>query len=300
MLFRIVKFGGGCLHSGKDVKKLLAVLKILEGNIIVVSAFYGMTNVLVRAAKEYSFDIFLKEFLLPHRAIAKELGLDMLDDFFRQAAELAKYILSLAKENDPNGRHYSQLVAMGEDFAQIIVTMYLVQHMKSYDVEGLDARSCVIQKGSGYVNVTIDQVVTGQRIRELVPSSSSKSHIRVVQGFLAGGLGRSPEVVSLMRREGSDLTAALFAAALSNTELIYCKRFPPGGKSLTGKTGIGKFFDAQRELGAIIVSPEIVHVEGLPFYFRVVNFEDTKIDLYVVGESRMVEVLREKALEENA
>ena len=285
MLFHIIKFGGGCLRTAKDVKRIPTVLKVLEGNIVVVSAFYGMTNVLVRAAKELSFDIFLQDFLLPHKAIVKELNLYTLDKFFQEKNDQAQHLLSCMKvEDDVSGRLHSELVAMGEDVAQAIVVAYLLHQTKILQVKAIDARLCIIQQGSGFIDVSIDQVVTRQRIQTLVSLNSPALQIRVVQGFIAGSMGRSPGVASLMRREGSDLTAALFAATLPNAKLTYCKRFPTDGKSLGGNISISKFFKQQEELGTVIVSPEIINVEGLPSCFRVRDFENLKRNLSVATD----------------
>lgn len=298
MIFHIVKFGGGCLRSAKDVKRLLVVLRITECNIIVVSAFYGMTNVLVRVAKKCSFSIFSQEFLEPHRMITKELGINTLEGFFQKKEERVKYLLSLMDyEGDNPRRCYAEIVAMGEDFAQAIVTAYLTREKRLCKIESVDARNCIIHSGDGFVDVSIDQNLTTGKIQRALLDTSSETHIRVVQGFLAGSIDR-PGVVSLMRREGSDLTAALFAASFYNPTLTYCKRFPNNGKSLVGNIGIAKFFKHQQELGTVIVSPEILSLDGLPPYFRVIDFENPDIELFVVSEGVVLEKLRQKESED--
>ncbi|MEZ4211052.1 MAG: hypothetical protein R3B39_02040 [Candidatus Paceibacterota bacterium] len=133
MHFNIIKFGGGCIRTAEDLLTLLKTYKQLHklygGNtIIVVSAFYGMTNTLVKIVEGASFDSFIKDFLEFHKGVVKGLKIYDQDmrEFFAEKEDRAKFLLNQLRQNgDADKKIYAEIVAMGEDFSQAIVFRFL-------------------------------------------------------------------------------------------------------------------------------------------------------------------------------
>lgn len=304
MFFHIVKFGGGCLRCAKDVVRLSKVLTLLKGNIVVVSAFYGMTNMLTRVVDEKSSQIFFGKFLQFHKNLAKDLELSgELEQYFQQMEVRFKNSFDLLcddRDETSVSMSRAEIISMGEAFAQQIVSVYLKKAFTSLkkEVYVVDARGIISTENVEYIDAEIDQNSSKKLIEDYF-DTSSRSSIFVVQGFVAGVCGSFPLRTALMKREGSDFTAALIAACLKGSFLTYVKRFPKENVMMRVHCGIKMLFDLQKEQGVVIISSEIANVEGLPTHFRLVDFLNPKVmSSEIVVDPNILESIRKQSLKD--
>jgi hypothetical protein len=328
MHFHIGKFGGGCLRSAKDVVRLFEVLGILNINIVVVSVFGGITNLLERIVEEKSLALFLHEFIYFHEAIAKELGLeDSLQSYFAlQTKKFEGLFSQLCNiEKDPNSfpEIYAEIVAMGEDFSQKIVLEYVRSVApKRVNVLRLDSRKIVSVLPSPLVGAIIDQELSVALINDQI-EATKQPFIVVVQGLVAGAYLPTNPKTALLERDGGDVTAALIAASLTTeskqARLTYVKSFMEKalspdkdsdndslasqifkrrkktkwkeGDVLKGQIGIRDFARYMKETGRIVVSLKVLKIKGTPTYFQVVDFWRTDVTLTVALEPVIVRML---------
>lgn len=303
MHFNIIKFGGGCLRIAEDVISLLKMLKQIKrgNNVIVVSAFYGMTNTLMKIVESASFNSFIKDFLEFHKSVAEDLKIYDQDmrEFFAEKEDRAKFLLNQLRQNgDADKKIYAEIVAMGEDFSQAIVFRFLKsRYSSSGKVHSVDARKILFSSSEEeYVDVSINEKLSRIETRDhfygiRYPEKAAK--IFVIQGFLAGHLSDAQKT-SLMKREGSDLSAAYIASFLNASvpgvdtlRLTFVKRFPEDTDKRIHEhvLGLAKFVKMQEELGVIIVSPEVAFVDNLPASFSVVSFEEPEMNFEVTTSS---------------
>jgi hypothetical protein len=328
MHFHIGKFGGGCLRSAKDVVRLFEVLSILEINIVVVSAFGGITNLLERIVKEKSLALFIHEFLFFHEVIAKELGLeDGLQSYFdlqtKNFESLFSRLCNIEKDPSSFPEIYAEIIAMGEDFSQKIVFSYIRSVAKKrVNVLRLDSRKLVAVRPPTLIGATLDQELSRLLIASQV-ERTKKPFIIVVQGFVASAPLVPKSKTALLEREGSDVTAALIAASLTTesnqARLTYVKSFMEKalspdkdsyndsltsqifkrrkktkwkeGDVLKGQIGIRDFARYMKETGRIVVSLKVLKIKGTPTYFQVVDFWRTDVTLTVALEPVIVRML---------
>jgi aspartokinase len=304
MLFHVVKVGGGCLRSAEDVVRLPEVLKEINGNIVVVSAFYGMTNLLNKIVKERSLDLFLHEFIPFHQKLVDDLDIKhSFSSYFaseiRGFRKLLSLLCELDEENTVFGEVYAEIIAKGEDFSSKIVFEYLRSVTpKRVNVAKLDSRLVV----SVFPNTCINAEINQESSKVLIVSAIEKTRepfIVVVQGFVAGTHYPSGIKTALLVREGSDITAALFASALTTsregTRLTFVKSFYRQGKDdkeiLKDDVGLRRLVKHIEKTGVHVVSLKILKIEGLPTYFQIVDFNKTSVRATVAAEPIMIRSL---------
>lgn len=303
MHFHVVKVGGGCLRSAEDVVRLPEVLKEINGNIVVVSAFYGMTNLLNKIVKERSLDLFLHEFIPFHQKLVDDLDIQhSFSSYFaseiRGFRKLFSLLCELDEENTVFGEVYAEIIAKGEDFSSKIVFEYLRSVTpKRVNVAKLDSRLVV----SVFPNTCINAEINQESSKVLIVSAIENTRepfIVVVQGFVAGVHYPSGIKTALLVREGSDITAALFASALTMshevTRLTFVKSFYSQGKDkeiLKDDVGLRRLVKYIEKTGVHVVSLKILKIEGLPTYFQIVDFNKTSVRATVAVEPIMIRSL---------
>ncbi len=266
-----------------------------------------MTNTLVKIVEGASFDSFIKDFLEFHKGVVKGLKIYDQDmrEFFAEKEDRAKFLLNQLRQNgDADKKIYAEIVAMGEDFSQAIVYRFLKSRYGSGKVHSIDARKILFSSSEDeYVDVSINQELSKMQTRDnfsnfRYPQRGSK--IFVIQGFLAGHLS-SVQKTSLMKREGSDLSAAYIASFLNSPlpgfdtlNLFFVKRFPEDTDKRIHEhaLGLARFVKMQEELGAVIVSPEVASVDNLPASFSVVNFEEPRMAFEVTTSSEAGAIIK--------
>lgn len=201
----VVKVGGSCLQDAAGIKKLPEVIeKFAEGGrdiVIVISAFRDVTN-LIEKWYDTSEGNHFDELEELHGRIFNELfpG-DELDDFV-----LSFQQLKLIHETNMS-RNAS--IALGERVAVDIVYQWL--RKTGHDVAIPQHDPLVVGDPE-----TFDEANTTQKIQEYWETKTAK--IILTQGFASRDI-RGNE--THLGREGSDLTAGLWAVALGCELVMY-------------------------------------------------------------------------------
>ncbi len=223
---KVFKFGGGVLKSGKDAFKSAEILRLFEGQkiIVVISAFNKVTDKIERLLNyrffENKFDnkIFMQ---------LKEYHFNFIDEIF--TGESAKYeiknkvnILFENLYNNLNSKlsdnyhfEYDKIVSYGEKFSSLIIFCFL--RNLNFKCKYEDAGN-LIKTDSSFREAKVLWDISVKNIKD--KCLSKDFDICVTQGFTASDLNGNNTTLG---REGSDFSASVIAYAVDAEEVIFWK-----------------------------------------------------------------------------
>jgi len=221
---KVLKFGGS---SVANPERILSVIKIVkpyldkgEINALVVSAFGGITDLLIQAS---TAALSGKEEFKSHLSKIDQRHLDAvrgLTNMQRQSSILAqvKVVINeledvlhgifLVRERTP--RTLDFIMSFGERLSAYIISEALKD--KGIDATFVDARK-LVRTDNHFGSAKVDFATTDKQIQQHFGSSKG---LQVITGFI----GSSPTgETTTLGRSGSDYTAAIFAGALNASDL---------------------------------------------------------------------------------
>lgn len=234
---KVLKIGGGCLNSSKNIRNLPVILEKYKNDdiVIVISAFQKTTNFLEKLIPSIDLrqnndknkiDKNVSDLISYHSNIIFELldnrvkVEDFYEDLFSSLSSDFKNILSFKKylygivisNKDDYNFHYDQIVSIGEMLSSKIISRYLFDQ----NIENVfsDIRDTIITDSS-YRSGNVDWVNTKKR----AILNINKFPV-VTQGFIAGNINNQTVTLG---REGSDYSAAIIANVLNAEEVILFK-----------------------------------------------------------------------------
>lgn len=224
----VYKFGGASVCDAKSIQNMAGIIKNTSANplLIVVSAMGKMTNKLEALTRSYLSNDgqaheLLEEVKAYHYHILNDLFSDHSHSVFNDIANTFVEIEWLLEEeaSDAPDYIYDQIVSIGELVSTKIVTAYL----KSAGCNAVwaDARN-YIKTDNTYREGKVDWNKTDAEIQKHLLPLLDK-HIAVTQGFIGS---TSENFTTTLGREGSDYSAAIFAACLNATALTIWKDVP--------------------------------------------------------------------------
>lgn len=266
----IVKFGGSCLRDGVDLVPILqAVRSYRDAPVIVVSAFYGVTDRLEahcgHAADAYDSKetiTALRERAHAFLETASDLATDRSDRRITAALDEVDTLLEeLGAELARNGKSTcgsdaasrSRILAFGERVAAATTANAL-------SIAGVSARvvtpeeSGLIATGD-YDDATIDLDASRKSVR----SAMTREACAVVPGYFAI---RSDGEVALLGRGGSDYTATALGALLESKAVDLWKRgagFRTADPDLVGGTRLVAALSYDEAVTAATHGSRILH-----------------------------------------
>nr|WP_321407572.1 aspartate kinase [uncultured Carboxylicivirga sp.] len=218
----VAKFGGSNLKRKEDIQKLVRVIKAYDRPmVIVVSAFYGITNHLIQSLAEVKKDEsqidVLKQFL---REIKEESIFENFDDeewrlqtmskVEDRINQLGRYLTGVHYIGDVPEFVEDVVLSYGERLSSLVLTSIL-------QANGIDAEEALpedmplITDGE-FGNATVNFEASAESVQERL----KEDKIYIVPGFY----GVSPEgKVTLLGRGGSDYSAAAIARCLEAESL---------------------------------------------------------------------------------
>ncbi len=218
----VVKFGGSNLKCKEDIGRVIQVVKNYNKPIvIVVSAFFGVTNYLIEAlekarhdehvsAKTINYLYSLKKETLELHIQDSELRNKILSEINHLLEDLGKLLQGIALTGDASPALEDQVLAFGERISAVFLNGIL-------NNEGIEAKVAfpetigLITDGE-FGTASVDFVKSTNRVRE----SLSGEIIYVVPGFY----GISSEgKTTLLGRGGSDYSAAAIARCIGASSL---------------------------------------------------------------------------------
>ncbi|MFN7182420.1 MAG: hypothetical protein ACK4NF_07070, partial [Planctomycetota bacterium] len=211
----VVKFGGSVLKDSSSLPKVYETIskEKTQELVVVVSAFYGVTDKLIECAYNAAKNIDISfQIIEQHQTIIKNSGLDIsiLDDLF---GEFLKAIESIKIYKEVNAKILDYIMAFGERFSARVISAYL--NLKGMRTRYFEGSEVGIRTNSDFGKAaplpsTYLAVANFFRRVDFIP---------VVAGFIARDLN---ENYTTLGRNGSDYTAAIISyACLAECLKIY-------------------------------------------------------------------------------
>jgi len=301
MINKVFKFGGASIKDADSVRNMLSILKDFEQEklVVVVSAMGKTTNALealLTHSRNRDQHIFEKEFRQLkqyHKEIVS--GLFNANECHTVLNQLEALFTVLEKQLYPQDLAYDQHYDATVSYGEILSTTILEAFLKSNNIKVklLDARDHIITDSHfRYAEVVWDE--TKNRISKIL-AANPDNQIYFTQGFIGGTLNGLPTTLG---REGSDYTAAVFAACLAAKEVWIWKDVPgllnadPKQFSNTKKINEISYAEAIElaYYGATIIHPKTIKPlqnAGITLYVK--SFLDPSIPPSRIGQGLVLE-----------
>jgi aspartate kinase len=224
---KIFKFGGASVNSVERIQRLANILRSFrqEKVLVVVSAMGKTTNALEKVAEAFyshrsgeAMRLFAQvkethlttaKYLLVRNYLAAEA---QLRDFFTEVEWLLH-----DKPVRAYDYYYDQIVCAGELMSTSIVSAYLAE--SGIGNQWIDVRD-IFRTDENFRDATIDWTFTENQVRQEVTPLFAEENMVITQGFIGS---TSENESTTLGREGSDYTAAVFAAMLQAESLTIWK-----------------------------------------------------------------------------
>ena len=216
---KVIKIGGGCLKDGPAAKKILDLIaRRGKGDIFVLSAFYGVTDILISGIDkaleaEENVPAHINTLKSLHNAIIKELIPEEADR--RQVSKslgqiykkLERYYFGINFTREATDRMQDMIATFGERISAVILS----RAMRARGLESdfvLPETLGVISDGK-FTDASALMEKTAKNIRLWMDAYMSAEKILFVPGFY--GISEAGEITTF-GRGGSDYSAAVVAA----------------------------------------------------------------------------------------
>jgi len=220
----VLKFGGSSVGNPQGIEKIIDILNGKEhsGKVcaVVVSAFSGVTDALIDLAHTASRGEPLKERLSALSERHKDCAAHFLKGADRKNAvkgvetciiELSQILDGISLLGELSSRSMDLVMSFGERLSASLLAS--VFSAKGIAAAYLDARS-LVKTDANYGKAEVLKKETEENIRAFF--KGAKKAVQVVTGFIGSTVDGHTTTVG---RDGSDLTAAFFAAALGAKQL---------------------------------------------------------------------------------
>ena len=220
----ILKFGSSSVGSRQRIEQIIGILNDNEhaGNVpaVIVSAFSGVTYTLKilakKAAEGEAYSELLDEIKSKHTGCIESLlkasdrknALKEIEMIINQLSQVLDGVTLLG---ETSVRSMDLIMSFGERLCATLLA--LIFSKNGIDAECLDARDLVMTDAN-FGKAQILRKETDEKIKKQF--KNNKKTIQIVTGFI----GSTAEgQTTTLGRDGSDLTAAVFAAALGAKKL---------------------------------------------------------------------------------
>lgn len=225
---QVFKFGGASVKDAESVKNSAHIISKykVDALLVVVSAMGKTTNLLEDVTKAYhqntgeAFEI-LERAKVFHYNILSGLFQDPNHPIFDDIANCFVEIEWILEEDPQDSFDYlfDQIVSTGEIVSSKILAAYL--NYIGVKSKWLDARNYIMTDNT-YTEAQVNWEKTEAIIQAEIPNILSE-YIGVTQGFIGS---TSENFTTTLGREGSDYSAAIFAACLNAQHVTIWKDVP--------------------------------------------------------------------------
>ena len=224
----IHKFGGSCLREPDDIEKIAEVIRGDEQVILVVSALWGTTDRLYRAAKDPRYaSRLVQDLSKQHLRFAPGLDSSKNAHLFSMVLHNLKDALRLLAQHPDDQSALNNLLASGERLSALVVAHRLQEY--GYDAYPLGAED---------IGITLDGNFQANHVD--LQTSSIKLDRQTLRGtpVITGwfGEGQNKEI-AILSRGGSDHSATAIANLIEAERVILWKDVP-GIYTLNPRWGI--------------------------------------------------------------
>jgi aspartate kinase len=224
---QVYKFGGASIANPERMRQLMPVIVSAEKPLVLVVSAYGKTT---NALEAVVWDLLagkkkaaMEKILVLEKAHSDYASTLLSEKGYQALKErLNEYYTELQWAlDDVSGKTkdyiYDQIVCMGELLSTVIFSAFL----KEQDIANtwMDARD-LIRTNADYRDAKVDEASTLKQVWQRLVPEVMKSGIVITQGFIGSNDNNASTTLG---REGSDYSAALFAAMLPADSLSIWK-----------------------------------------------------------------------------
>ena len=300
----VVKFGGSNLKCKEDIGNIIRVIKKYDQPVVVVvSAFYGVTNYLIDSLDKARHDESIAQKTIDYLLLLKRETLEMhigdtividriLSEIGILLEELGRYLRGIALTGDASPALEDHVLAYGERISAVFLAGI-------FNYEGIETKvafpeSIGLTTDGEFGTASVDFVKSTARIREAL---SGDMVVYVIPGFYGLSLEGKTTVFG---RGGSDYSAASIARCLGAPSLDIWKDvngFLSGDpKTVDNPVQIGQLtYNEAAELayfGAKILHPRTVEPLAAPHIpiriFNIYSDSDLENPRSVVNAEKIV------------
>ncbi len=216
---KVLKFGGTSVGSPEAVRALVGIAKRSGERVVVVSAFSGITDSLLQAAKLASegrdWQRIFQTISERHHSMIAALLQPPYNEKARAGTqalldEVSSLLLGISLVHDLSPRTLDLVASYGERLSAGIVSLALTQ--AGIEADAVDARQFIITDDK-FGNAHWIESETLPRVRSFF---ANFSHTAVVTGFIASTVDG---ITTTLGRGGSDFTAGILGACLDAEEI---------------------------------------------------------------------------------
>lgn len=233
-IMKIIKIGGGCLKDGPSANIILDLATARgKGNIFVVSAFYGITNILISGieaalASEDFIEGVIRDLKTRHRTFvdclvkppeAKNRTLQQLDKLL---GKLERYYFGISFTREATPRMRDMIAVSGERMSAMILAAAMAGRGVDSGVV-LPEEAGIITDGK-FMDATALMTPTRENLSLRLGGQITENRILFVPGFY--GISNTGEITTF-GRGGSDYSAAVVTAGVS-ADLLEIWKDTPG------------------------------------------------------------------------
>jgi len=223
----VYKFGGASIATPERMTALLNIVNQVKVPLIIVISAYGKTtnalekivNAACAGQKDKAIE-HLTEIEKDHNQYAENIA---SGENLKQLKQLLEgHYTELNWAIDDAGLKtdeytYDQIVCMGEILSSTIFSAFLKENNVHH--KWIDVRD-IVRTDNNFKNANVDEVFTQNKINEIILPELAKNNIIITQGFVGA---TSDNASTTLGREGSDYSAALFAAMCNASSLSIWK-----------------------------------------------------------------------------
>ena len=217
---KVIKIGGGCLKDGPAANLIIELIaKRGKGDIFVLSAFYGVTDVLISGVEralesEKNIPLIIKTLRNRHNHIIKELIQEeipkkqlfkSLEDVYKK---LERYYYGINFTREATPRMQDMIATFGERISAIVLAKALV--CRGVDSSFVLPEELGIISDGKFTDASADMDKTCKNLGAWMAGHYEPKKILFVPGFY--GVSEKGDITTF-GRGGSDYSAAVVAAA---------------------------------------------------------------------------------------
>ncbi|MBD1422448.1 aspartate kinase [Sphingobacterium chuzhouense] len=225
---QVFKFGGASVKDADSIRNVAHIItKYKRGELlVVVSALGKTTNALTEVTQHFIDETgqafgLLEKIKNAHQQILTDLFGTSRHPIFDEIANCFVEIEWILEEEPQDSYDYlhDQIVSTGEIVSSKILAAYCVH--TGLPIKWIDARDYIFTDNT-YREAEVDWQKTEDKIRRELPTILDEQII-ITQGFIGS---TSENFTTTLGREGSDYTAAIFAACLQADNVTIWKDVP--------------------------------------------------------------------------
>lgn len=214
----VAKFGGSSMANLEAMTRSAQISANKDANMVIVSAVYGVTNLLVEISKEAPegnnerVEELIEEISKKHHQILQDMNAS--NEFKDSVSELLSEVNMIANGmlllRECSNRAYDSLVSLGERMSSLIFSRVLAEIHQKKKVELFDIRQ-VLKTDDQFTKASPDIIATKEKADQHLVNAKYGDVVYVSQGFM----GSTHEgLTTTLGRGGSDYSAALVAEAM--------------------------------------------------------------------------------------